>query len=55
MAENSVAVFVSRMVMAALDYVLMALVVSVISIAFRSCTGWVPAAGGALASNAEQS
>ncbi len=46
-AENSVAIFVSQMVIAALHYVLMALVVSVISIAFRSCTGWVPAAGGA--------
>ncbi len=53
-AENSVAIFVSQMIMAALNYVLMALVVSVISIAFRSCTGWVPALGGALASNGEE-
>ena len=45
-AESSVAVFVSQMVMVALNYVLMALVVSVISIAFRSCTGWVPALAG---------
>ncbi len=54
LAENSIAIFVSQMVMAALNYVLMALVVSVISIAFRSCTGWVPALGGALASNGEE-
>ncbi len=46
-AENSVAIFVSQMVVVALNYGLMALVVSVISIAFRTCTGWVPAAGGA--------
>ncbi len=31
---------------AAINYVLMALMVSVISIAFRICTGWVPAGGG---------
>ncbi len=54
MAESSVAVFVSRMVMAALVYVLMALVVSVISIAFRTCTGWVPAAGGAPVARGEE-
>ena len=45
-AENSTAVFVSQMVMVVLNYVLMALVVSVISIAFRTCTGWVPALAG---------
>jgi len=45
-AENSVAIFVSQVVVVALNYVLMALVVSIISIAFRSCTGWVPALGG---------
>ncbi len=45
-AENSFAVFVSQMVLVALNYVLMALVVSVISIAFRTCTGWVPALAG---------
>jgi hypothetical protein len=45
-AENSVAIFVSQVVLAALNYVLMALVVSVVSIAFRTCTGWVPAPGG---------
>ncbi len=53
-AENSIAIFVSQMVMVALNYVLMALVVSVVSIAFRSCTGWVPALDGALASNGEE-
>ncbi len=45
-AENSVAIYVSQMVMVALNYGLMALVVSVISIAFRTCTGWVPVARG---------
>jgi hypothetical protein len=32
--------------MMALNYLLMALMVSVISIAFRTCTGWVPTLGG---------
>ncbi len=45
-AQNPVAILVSQMVMAALNYLLMALVVSAIAVAFRSCTGWVPAAGG---------
>ena len=45
-AEHSAAIFVSQVVVVALNYVLMALVVSVISMAFRSCTGWVPALGG---------
>ncbi len=44
---NLAALFLSQLVMAALNYVLMALVVSVISNAFRTCTGWVPAAAGA--------
>ena len=47
-AENPVAIFVFQMVMAALNYLLMALVVSAVAIAFRSCTGWVPAGGGGL-------
>ncbi len=45
-AENPVAIFVSPVVMMVLNYLLMALVVSVISIAFRTCTGWVPALAG---------
>ena len=45
-AENFLAIFISQVVMAALNYVLMALLVSVVSIAFRTCTGWVPALGG---------
>ena len=53
-AENSVAIFVSQMVVVALNYGLMALVVSVISIAFRTCTGWVPAAGGAPVARGEE-
>ena len=45
-AENPGAIFISPVVMMVLNYVLMALVVSFISIAFRTCTGWVPAAVG---------
>ncbi len=45
-AENPVAIFVSPVVMMVLNYLLMALMVSVISIAFRTCTGWVPALAG---------
>jgi hypothetical protein len=53
--ENFVTLFVSQLVIAALNYVLMALLVSVVSIAFRTCTGWVPAAAGPPASNQEES
>ncbi len=53
-AENSAAIFVSQVVVVALNYGLMALVVSVISIAFRTCTGWVPAAGGAPVARGEE-
>ncbi len=45
-AENFLVIFITQVVMAALNYVLMALLVSVVSIAFRTCTGWVPAVGG---------
>ena len=45
-AENFLVIFISQVVMAALNYVLMALLVSVVSVAFRTCTGWVPAGGG---------
>ena len=43
---NLGALLLIQTVTAATNYVLMALMVSVISIAFRTCTGWVPAAGG---------
>jgi hypothetical protein len=43
---NLGALLLIRTLSAAVNYVLMALMVSVISIAFRICTGWVPAAGG---------
>ncbi len=43
---NLGALLLIQTVTAAINYVLMALMVSVISIAFRICTGWVPAAGG---------
>jgi hypothetical protein len=45
--QNLVAIFVSQVAIAVLNYLLMALLVSVISIAFRTCTGWVPAMRGA--------
>ncbi len=44
----------SQIIIVALNYVLMALTLSAISIAFRSCTGWVPAAGGALIRGAQE-
>ncbi|MHA1152467.1 MAG: hypothetical protein ACTSQ7_07335 [Alphaproteobacteria bacterium] len=43
---NLGALLLIQAVTAAINYVLMALMVSVISIAFRTCTGWVPAVGG---------
>ncbi len=43
---NLGAIVLTQAVTAAINYVLMALMVSVISIAFRTCTGWVPAGGG---------
>ena len=45
---NLGALLLIQAVTAAVNYVLMALMVSVISIAFRICTGWVPAVGGAV-------
>ncbi len=47
-AENAVPFIVFQLIMAAVGYLLTALMVSAISIAFRSCTGWVPAPGGAV-------
>ncbi len=46
MAENAARFIVFQLFMAAVGYLLTALMVSAISIAFRSCTGWVPAPGG---------
>ncbi len=43
---NLSALLLIQTLSAAINYVLMALMVSVISIAFRICTGWVPAGGG---------
>ncbi len=45
-AENAARLMVFQLFMAAVGYLLTALLVSAISIAFRSCTGWVPAPGG---------
>lgn len=45
-AENAPAFVLSQLVLSALNYILMALMVSVISIAFKTCTGWVPAGSG---------
>ncbi len=53
-AENAIPFIVFQLIMVAVSYLLTALMVSAISIAFRSCTGWVPVAGGALASNREE-
>ncbi len=45
---NLGALLLLQTVTTAINYVLMALMVSVISIAFRICTGWVPAGSGAV-------
>jgi len=52
---NLGALMLTQAVGAAINYVLMALMVSVISIAFRTCTGWVPPAGGAVTPDGEKS
>jgi hypothetical protein len=52
---NLGALMLTQAVGAAINYVLMALMVSVISIAFRTCTGWVPAASGAVTPDGEKS
>lgn len=44
MSDNAVPIIFSQMLVAAINYLLMALTVSAISIAFRFCTGWVPGA-----------
>ena len=45
---NTGSFIVIQLIMIAVNYLLTALMVSAISIAFRSCTGWVPAPGGAV-------
>ena len=52
---NLGALMLTQAIGAAINYVLMALMVSVISIAFRTCTGWVPTAGGAVTPDGEKS
>ncbi len=52
---NLGALLLIQTVTAAINYVLMALMVSVISIAFRTCTGWVPAMGGMVTLDGEES
>jgi hypothetical protein len=51
---NLGALMLIQTVTAAINYVLMALMVSVISIAFRTCTGWVPATGGVVTPGGEE-
>ena len=45
-APGAQSMMLAEFVLAAINYVLMALLVSVISIAFRTCTGWVAATAG---------
>ncbi len=54
-AGNTAPFIVFQLIMTAVGYLLTALMVSAISIAFRSCTGWVPAAGGVVTLNGEES
>ena len=44
----------SQIVIVALNYLLMALMLSAISISFRNCTGWVPDVGGAVIRSGEE-
>ncbi len=46
LSENAATFALAQLVLAVLNYIVMALVVSAISIAFRLCTGWVPTATG---------
>ncbi len=48
-AENIIMFFTSECLIVALNYLLLAVLVSAISIAFRTCTGWVPAVSTPLA------
>ena len=47
-AGHTVPFIVLQLIMVAVNYLLTALMVTAISIAFRSCTGWVPPGGGAV-------
>ena len=51
---NRGALLLIQTITTAINYVLMALMVSVISIAFRICTGWVPAVGGVVTLDGEE-
>ncbi len=51
---NLGALLLIQTITAAINYVLMALMVSVISIAFRTCTGWVPTVGGVVTLDGEE-
>lgn len=51
--ENVIYAILSNFVMPILQYLPIAFVVSAISIAFRTCTGWVPEAGGAVTLDGE--
>ncbi len=55
MAENAASYIVFQLIMGAVGYLFTGLMVSAISIAFRSCTGWVPAVGGVVTLNDEES
>jgi hypothetical protein len=46
MEENMGTLIVAQIVFSVFSYILMALMVSAISIAFRTCTGWVPLGAG---------
>ncbi len=52
---NLGALFLIQTITVVIHYVLMALMVSVISIAFRTCTGWVPDVGGVVTLDGEES
>lgn len=46
LSENAATFALAQLVLAVLNYIVMALMVSAISIAFQICTGWVPAPAG---------
>ena len=53
--ENTAILFIGLLIYMAFSYLFMALLVAAISIAFRTCTGWVHTAGGATAPQDEES
>ncbi len=52
---NRGALMLTQAIAVAMNYVVMALMVSVVAIAFRTCTGWVPAGGGMVTLDGEES